>query len=127
MLSVNLNTKTVKRNGKTIVENGVPQNGYKISETPISFEDIDTLYAAYKHSVPNGMRRQRKFFRALPESELSTEDLITGENRQKAKERLEMAVLEGSLNGSLKWPDDTKWFWQSEKDPDLIILKKWIA
>ena len=85
------------------------------------------MIETYKHSVPNGMRRQRKFFRALPESELSTEDLIAGENRQKAKEKLEMAVLEGSLNGSLKWPDNTKWFWQSEKDPDLIVLKKWIA
>ncbi len=127
MISVNLNTKSAKRDGKVIIDNGVPQNGYEISKDQVSFIDIEVLYAFYKHSVPNRMKRQRNFFRALQENELSTEDLITGESRQVAKEKLEMAVLEGSLNGSLKWPDEAKWFWQSEKDPDLIVLKKWVA
>ena len=78
-------------------------------------------------SVPDRIKLQRVFFRALPEDQHTDEDLITGEPRQAARERLEMAVLEGSLNGSLKWPDSKKWFWQSKKDPDLIILQKWVA
>ena len=127
MVYVNLNTKSAKKDGKVIIENGIPKNGYKISIDPVSFADIEELYAIYKHSVPNRMKRQRNFFRALPEDKLSTEDLITGESRQTAKEKLELAVLEGGLNGSLKWPDETKWFWQSEKDPDLIVLKKWVV
>lgn len=127
MLTVNLNTKSAKKDGKTIIENGIPQNGYEINKTPVSFADIEELYDVYKHSVPNRMKRQRNYFRALPENELRTEDLIAGESRQVAKENLEMAVLEGGLNGSLKWPDDGRWFWQSEKDPDLIVLKKWVA
>lgn len=127
MIIVDLNSKSARMGKKDIIVKGVPKNGYEISQKPITFEDIENLYEAYKHSVPDRIRLQRTFFRALPEDQLSDEDLITGEPRQAARERLEMAVLEGSLNGSLKWPDSKKWFWQSEKDPDLVILKKWVA
>ena len=51
---------------------------------------------------------------------------MSGIPRDEARERLELAILTGSLNGSLKWEDDKKWFWQSKADPDFIILKNWI-
>ncbi len=127
MLIVDFNSKSAKKDGKDIIVNGIPQNGYEISKDPVTFEDIEILYEAYKYSVPDRVRFQRTFFRALPEDRLSDEDLIVGEPRQAAREKLELAVLEGSLNGSLKWPDPKKWFWQSEKDPDLVILQKWVA
>ena len=127
MLIVDLNSKSAKKDGKDLIINGIPQGDYEISQIPISFADIEVLYKAYKYSVPDGIHLQKTFFRALPEEKLSDMDMIAGENRQAAREKLEMAVLEGGLNGSLKWPDPKKWFWQSEKDPDLVILKKWVA
>ena len=127
MLQINLDTKTVK-NGKTyLIQNGIPQNGYIIDNKTITFEMLEELYAIYKHSVPNGIRYKKTYFKVLTYDELSTTDLISGANRQNAKENLEMAIITGVLNGSLTWPDHTKWFWQSKNDKDFILLKRWIA
>lgn len=127
MLQIDLDTKTVK-NGKTyLIQNGIPQNGYIIDNKTITFEMLEELYAIYKHSVPNGIRYKKTYFKALTYDELSTTDLISGANRQNAKENLEMAIITGVLNGSLTWPDQTKWFWQSKNDKDFILLKRWIA
>ena len=93
----------------------------------ISFELLETLYTIYKHSVPNGIKYKKTYFKALTYDELSTEDLILGANRQTSKENLEIAIISGVLNGSLVWPDETKWFWQSENDKDFILLRKWIT
>ena len=125
MLTINLETKTLKKGKTTLILNGTPQRGYQLSTEPITFEILEALYQEYKHSVPNGVKYKRPYFKALDYEELSTEDLITGANRTKAKEKLELTLLTGILNGSLKWPDESKWFWQSENDKDFVILKKW--
>ena len=125
MITVNLSTMTVKRNKTVLISNGVASNGYVISNDPVSFEQLEELYEVYKHSVPNGVRYGNSYFKALSANELKTSDLIAGANRQKAKEELEMALVTGILNGSLVWPDDNKWFWQSERDSDFILLRDW--
>lgn len=102
-------------------------NGYEISQEPISFEMLEQLYENYKHSVPGDVYTTKPYFRALSYDELSSHDLVYGVNRQTAKEKLEMAVITGVLNKSLLWTDDKKWFWQSERDKDFVILKKWIV
>lgn len=127
MLQINLDTKTIKNGKMYLLKNGIPMNGYKINENPITFELLETLYTIYKHSVPNGIKYKKTYFKALTYDELSTEDLILGANRQTSKENLELAIISGVLNGSLIWPDETKWFWQSENDKDFILLRKWMT
>lgn len=125
MIVIDLDTKTLKNGKQILIDNGVPINGYVLDNSPITFEQLETLYQNYKHSVPDNIRYKKNYFKALQFEQLSTEDLITGANRQKAKEALELAILTGVLNGSLTWPDDRTWFWQSKTDKDFVILKKW--
>lgn len=125
MLIIDLDTKSLKNNNNQLISNGIPLDNYKIDETPVSFELLEKLYIDYKYSVPNNVKYKKSYFKALSAKEMSTEQLVSGANRQNAKEKLELAVLTGILNKSLIWPDDTKWFWQSEKDKDFILLKKW--
>lgn len=127
MKIIDLKTKTMKENGKFLIKNGIPQNGYTLDKTKVTWEELEKAYEEYKHSVPNGVKYQHKYFKALEETELTTEDLITGANRRKAKEKLEWMLLTGILNGSLAWPDEKKWFWQSAKDKDFVLLKTWFA
>ena len=127
MLYINLDTKTVKSGKTYLINKGIPQNGCVIDKTPITFPVLEELYTAYKHSVPNNVKYKKNHFKALSYDNLTTEDLIIGSNREKAKENLELAIITGVLNGSLQWPDDTKWFWQSDKDKDFVLLKRWIA
>ena len=53
--------------------------------------------------------------------------MMYGERRDKAQIRLELYVLCLLING-LKWDSGKmgNWFWQSETDKDLVILKKWV-
>ena len=127
MKIIDLKTKTMKENGKFLIKNGIPQNGYTLDKTKVTWEELEKAYEEYKHSVPNGVKYHYKYFKALEETELTTEDLITGANRGKAKEKLEWMLLTGILNGSLAWPDEKKWFWQSAKDKDFVLLKSWFA
>ena len=125
MITINLETKSMK-NGKTIlIDNGIPVNGYVLSTDTITIEQLEKLYHVYKYSVPDGIRYKKNYFKALTAEQLTTIDLINGANRQKSKEELEIALLTGILNKSLTWPDDKLWFWQSKTDKDFVILKTW--
>lgn len=125
MLTVDLNTQTVKRNKTILIQNGVPVGNYNIDTAPVTFDRLELLYEQYKHSVPNGVKYKCSYFKALCADDLTTDELTNGANRQTAKEQLELTLIAGILNGSLVWPDDTKWFWQSEKDKDFVLLRDW--
>ena len=102
-------------------------NGYTISETPVTFGLLEKLYRAYRCSAPDQVRPRHPYFKALGHGQRPPEAVVAGANRQRAREKLEMAVLEGSLNGTLSWPEDGGWFWRSETEPDLVVLKRWVA
>lgn len=92
--------------------------------------EIEEYYEKYKRSVPSerSERKERNVpqFKALPFDELTDEDMLYGERREEAKAKLEMFVLFAILSGALKWNDDWgTWFWRSERDKDLVLLKKW--
>lgn len=125
MLIIDLESKTLKENGKCLIKEGIPQNNYQISQKPITWEQLEKLYEEYKYSMPNGVKYKKMYFKALEFEDLDTSHLVNGENRTKAKEKLELTLLTGILNKSLTWPDHKKWFWQSIKDKDFILLKKW--
>ena len=91
-------------------------------ESGTTIEQLETAYAIYKHSIPSErtMGRTPRFY-ALPESELSNDDMLYGVPREQAERELEKA-LQG-----FQMPEGAGWFWQSENDPDLVVLRKWVA
>lgn len=125
MLIINLNTQSAVLNGKDIIKNGKATNSYHIRQNPVTITELEKLYDRYKHSIPDNIHYKYIYFNALPYNKLNAADMIKGINRRKSKEELELALLEGILNGSLVWHDETKWFWQSENDKDFILLKQW--
>lgn len=125
MLSIDLNTLSAKNGKAYIIKNGKPVGNYQIDQRPVTFDELDQLYSDYKHSVPNGKHYKYNYFKALQEDSLPLGDLINGHNRDAAKEALEITILTGILNGSLKWPNPQNWFWQSSKDKDFVLLRTW--
>lgn len=97
-------------------------------EPDFSFEKLENLYRRYRHSLPGERDDSRKnYFIALPEEELSDDDMLYGERRQIAKFRLEMYVLCAIISGALQWDDSWgNWFWQSKNDKSLVILRSWV-
>jgi hypothetical protein len=122
--SLTLNGKHIIKDGRYEGELGVPVcsgNGF--------FLNVEGLYHRYKHSVPSerSESKGRRYFTALPEKSLSDEAMLYGERRDKAQIELELYVLCRILSGWI-WDAETmgKWFWQSRKDKDLVILRSWV-
>lgn len=88
---------------------------------PVCAETIEELYDIYKHSIPSEKTMHRTSrFKALPESELTDDDMLYGVSREQAERDLENA-----LKGFVMPEDAGTYFWQSENDPDLVVLKSW--
>jgi len=89
-------------------------------EHQTSVEALEAAYEVYKHSIPSErtMHRTARFY-ALPESELSDEDMLYGMPREQAEAALEAALAD------FAYPEDAGWFWQSKNDPDLVVLRSW--
>lgn len=103
-------------------------------ETELS-EDFETelfeRFEKYKYSTPSEIASHRKsYFKCLPYEELTDSDLIYGENRELARFELEFFLLK-EISLGRTWEEIRKlnkkvgWFYQNEKDPDLILLKSW--
>ena len=122
--------RSLKINGKYVIKNGEYEGelGIEVSTNPLPV--IAQLFLRYQHSLPSERsdNKRYKYFNALPEHELTDDDMFYGEPRETAQIRLELYVLITILNGSLKWDDfaKDKWFWQSPNVKDLIILKEWV-
>lgn len=129
--NINFETRTMKIGKKKVIDNGEYGDKELISikiNDPLDI--IENLYSQYKFSIPSerSENKRRGYFKALSANELTDEELICGERREVARARLEGFILCMILNGKLTWDEFTmgKWFWQSNNDPDLVILKKWI-
>lgn len=89
---------------------------------------IDALYERYKYSVPSkrSESKRKTYFKALPMDEIADEDLVM-KRREIAQCRLEGFILCMILEGRFIWNEEWgTFFWQSQEDPDLVILRKWI-
>ena len=120
---INFETKTFIKNNKTLIKNGKAVNGYTISDKQVTLSDIELLYQEYETSFPD--QQTIAMFPAKPESELKLSEIIYHKNRSETQEILEKTLLEGILNKSLIYPDDSKWFWQSAQHKNLII-PRWL-
>ena len=87
---------------------------------------ISILYDKYKHSVPSKNGMKKCYFKALPVEELTDAELAYNADRNYCQAILEGYILLGSLAGWLKWEHETHWFWKSETDEELVVLKQWI-
>ena len=125
---VNFPKRELVVNGKFLIKEGKYEG--ELGNEAFSFEGLERLYERYKHSLPSerSESRYRRYFKALCEDDLTDEDMMFGVEREEAQAELEMYVLCALVDGSLKWDDGTMgtWFWQSEADRDLIILKSWV-
>lgn len=92
---------------------------------------IEQLYHSYKYSLPSERSdsKKKKYFKSLSIEELTDEQLMCANRRETAQATLEGFILCSILTGKLTWDEKVmngKWFWQSENDPDLVILRSWI-
>lgn len=90
-------------------------------------ETIKYLYDDYKNSVPKEMDIDSKYFKAKPYKDLTLNDLVNGEDRYRARQKLESFIVFIKVfrkEDILAWFED-RFFWQSEEDPELILLKSW--
>ena len=99
-------------------------------ETSDVLSYIEELYPIYKYSLPSERAdsKRRKYFKALPINELTDKQLFVAQSREVAQARLEGFILCSILEGHFMWDEEEhgKWFYQSQNDPDLVILRKWI-
>jgi hypothetical protein len=98
--------------------------------TDLLFE-LECLYRVHKYSLPSERsdNKRRKYFKALPMEEITDEQLMAAERREYARAVLEGFVLCMIVSGQLVWDEkimNGKWFWQSQNDPDLILLRSWV-
>lgn len=128
---VDLERRNLTIDGKKIITNGEYEGelGMSLATLDDFLYTVERLYTFYKHSVPSerSESKSRQYFRALPERELSDEDMLYGKRRDPAQIELELYILCQVLLG-MEWNEERmgKWFWQSKENKDLVILKQWI-
>jgi hypothetical protein len=131
---VDFQKRTIKVGKDYLVKNGNYDTEQRLGFGKMSLEHllgtIEELYHNYKHSLPSERsdKKRKKYFKALTIEELDDFYLFNPIRREGAQARLEGFILCMILNGSFVWDEEQlgKWFWQSKKDPDLIILRDWI-
>lgn len=97
----------------------------------IILHKIRELYSNYKYSLPSERSdsKRRKYFKALPMEEITDEQLMFAERRETSQAALEGFVLCMIVSGQLVWDEkimNGTWFYQSEFDSDLVLLRSWV-
>lgn len=127
---VNLEKRTLNINGKKVELDDEDFAHYLAgNDQNLTLATIESLYYSYKYSVPSerSESHRRSYFKAVPYNKLTDEQMMYGERREVARFMLEFYVLMAIRSGSLKWNDCWgSWFWQSQKDKDLVILRQWV-
>ena len=126
---VNLEKRNLQIGNKYLIKDG-KYNGVLHNCVGFSISTFEELYQIYKHSRPSerSENKQRKYFKALKLNELEEDDMLYGDDRELAQLSLELYLLCWILSGTFVWDEESmgKWFWQSQNDKDLVILRSWI-
>ena len=132
---INFKNQSLKIGKKFIVADGFYDDErtlFTTSELEMSdvLAYIEMLYENYKYSLPSERSdsRGRQYFKALPVDKLTDKQMATGQRREVARAKLEGFILCMIVDGFFVWDEDElgKWFYQSTRDPDLVILRSWI-
>lgn len=114
-------------------KNNIPLDNINvnISSSEDMLSTIHKLFERYKYSVPSERSegKRRRYFKALKLSEIDYDDFMFGEGRDTAQIKLELYVLLSSIYYKNFWEEIFKerFFYQSDKDKDLIILRDWVC
>lgn len=136
-IKVDFENQNLKFDKEDVISNGILVGQYKDYELFSKYfvitdpwKQIEILYKRYKKSIPSKKdicnKYNKEYFKALSIKDLEDIDLVIGVERNIAKATLEGYFLLAVLDGRLKWKWNENWFWQSEEDSDLIVLRKWI-
>lgn len=136
--NIDLEKRTMKVGKEYLIKNGeydtsrdVLDMGHRdIYSLRACLRMIRGLYNAYKYSLPSERsdNKRRKYFKALPIEEIPDDKLLIAEKRETMQAALEGFILCAIITNQFKWNEEImgKWFYQSEKDPDLVLLRSWI-
>ena len=128
VFNVDLKKKVLQLDKNNIPLDNINVN---ISSSEDMLSTIHKLFERYKHSVPSERSegKRRRYFKALKLSEIEYDDFMFGEGRDTAQIKLELYVLLSSIYHKDFWEEIFKeqFFYQSDKDKDLIILKDWVC
>ena len=123
----------LKKKALQLDKNNVPLDNINvnISSSEDMLSTIHKLFERYKYSVPSERSegKRRRYFKALKLSEIEYDDFMFGEGRDTAQIKLELYVLLSSIYHKDFWEEIFKeqFFYQSDKDKDLIILTDWVC
>ena len=136
--SIDFEKRTMKVGKEYLIKNGeydtsreVFDLGHReIYSIHVSLHMIEELYKNYKYSLPSERsdNKRRKYFKALPIEKIPDDKLLIAERRETARARLEGFILCAIITNQFEWDEKIlgKWFYQSESDPDLVLLRNWI-
>ena len=128
VFNVDLKKKVLQLNKNNVPLDNINVN---ISSSEDMLSTIHKLFERYKYSVPSERSegKRRRYFKALKLSEIEYDDFMFGEGRDTAQIKLELYVLLSSIYHKDFWEEIFKeqFFYQSDKDKDLIILKDWVC
>lgn len=126
---VNLEKRNLQIGNEYLIKDG-KYDGVLHNGVGFSISTFEELYQVYKHSRPSerSENKQRRYFKALKLNELEEDDMLYGDDRELAQLSLELYLLCWILSGTFVWDEESmgKWFWQSQNDKDLVILRSWI-
>lgn len=128
-IDIDLNNKTIHIDNKKVI---FTKEDYLVPFSDLPWETIEDIYADYKVSIPfERIVSNNPYFKAIPSDQLSVSQfersLVDIPRRNVMQYLLEAYVLLSSVSGILTWADEDKFFWQSQKHPDLIIFKDWVV
>lgn len=123
---VDLKNKNLSVNGKVIAENGRFAEGIVIDfgSDPPTWERVEELYRDFKYSFPQ-QKQLKSYFKALTADEMTDFELAAGKNRNVCQFMLEVYLL---INGEKlkELMNSDYFFWQSDADKELVVLKEWL-
>jgi len=127
---IDFEKRTMRIGKRKIIDCGeYDENRELINFKGFVFEAIHELYKNYKYSLPSerSENKRKSYFKALSVDEISDEQLMSAERREIAQAKLEGFILCMILMNVFTWDEFAdRWFWQSENDPDLVILRSWV-
>lgn len=129
--NVDLSTKTASTDNGYFIRNGHYDGDLGKSRTNLNdcLSEIETLFEQYKFSMPSERSEKKKatYFQPLKIQDIPSDMLLIAVPREVAQAVLEMYLLCSVLNGSLdEFRFSNKYYWQSELDKDLVIMKDWL-
>lgn len=142
LLRFDLKNKTVSNGNIAIIKNGkVIRDELKLTDgreytglqsmelihKPDDFYgELEAIYEQYYSSIPSqNAQFSKNNFVAKDIDHLSLREMIDGIQRIEAQYRLEAFVLLQAMSGQIPWADEHHFYWQSNKNKQLIIYNEW--